>query len=148
MAEPALRAALDAFLSGCSGMTTRRGPRSKACSTPPPAGRGRACRSPARPPADVTRPAGRWATAEPLLEGLRVAYGGHAADQGGWIADFDAFAVLLREWAVVVTEADRRGWGCRGGRTETGRRGRCAPEGPRALGFPGRRAHSVAVHRR
>lgn len=63
----------------------------------------------------MTRPAARWATAEPLLEGLREAYGGHAADPGGWIADFDAFAVLLREWAVVVTEADRRGWGVLGG---------------------------------
>ncbi|MFI9342028.1 hypothetical protein ACIG0D_12245 [Streptomyces sp. NPDC052773] len=147
MAEPALRAALDAFLSGLFWHDDPPRPPLEGL-LHPAAGREGPGLPVACTPADVTRPAARWATAEPLLEGRRVAYGGHAADPGGWIADFDASAVLLREWAVVVTEADRRGWGVLGGRTETGRRGRCAPEGPRALGFPGRRAHSVVVHRR
>ncbi|WP_208636957.1 hypothetical protein [Streptomyces swartbergensis] len=61
-----------------------------------------------------------WARAEPLLESLREPYGVRAACPGRWIADFDEFSVLLREWGVVVTQAGRRGWGliglplCRG----------------------------------
>ncbi|PAZ10076.1 hypothetical protein CLM62_42220 [Streptomyces sp. SA15] len=31
-----------------------------------------------------------------------------------WIADFDEFAALLRQWAVVVDETARRGWGLLG----------------------------------
>jgi hypothetical protein len=45
---------------------------------------------------------------------VREAYAVHAARPGGWIEDFDAFAVLLREWAAVVAEAERRGWGLLG----------------------------------
>ncbi|WP_328407706.1 hypothetical protein OG542_02225 [Streptomyces violaceus] len=63
------------------------------------------------PPATVSALAGHWARAEPLLEDLRVPYGTHAACPGRWIEDFDEFSVLLREWGVVVTEAERRGWG-------------------------------------
>jgi hypothetical protein len=113
VAGPALRAALDAFLSGLFWHDDPPTPPLEGLLHP---GGGRegpgllvACT-----PADVTRLAARWATAEPLLEGLRAAYGVHAAKPGGWIADFDAFAVLLREWAVVVTEAERRGRGVLG----------------------------------
>ncbi|MET9381727.1 hypothetical protein ABZY09_11700 [Streptomyces sp. NPDC002928] len=66
------------------------------------------------PPPTVSALAAHWARAEPLLEGLREAYGAHAASPGRWIADFDEFAVLLREWAVVVGEAEERGWGLLG----------------------------------
>ncbi|MFJ4623284.1 hypothetical protein [Streptomyces sp. NPDC088812] len=66
------------------------------------------------PPALVPGIAAHWARAEPLLEGLREEYDRHAADPGGRIEDFDAFTVLLREWAVVVDETARRGWGLLG----------------------------------
>ncbi|MER5748831.1 hypothetical protein [Streptomyces sp. NPDC002088] len=66
------------------------------------------------PPPTVSALATRWARAEPLLERLREAYGVHAASPGRWIADFDEFTVLLREWAVVVGETERRGWGLLG----------------------------------
>ncbi|WP_425247875.1 hypothetical protein [Streptomyces sp. NEAU-NA10] len=66
------------------------------------------------PPSVVPVIAAHWARAEPLLEGLREEYDRHAARPGGWIADFDAFTVLLREWAVVVDETARRGWGLLG----------------------------------
>jgi hypothetical protein len=67
------------------------------------------------PPHGVAGAAAHWARARPLLDGLRTAYDRHAARPGGgWVADFDAFTVLLREWAVVVDEAARRGWGLLG----------------------------------
>jgi hypothetical protein len=62
----------------------------------------------------VSALAARWAVVEPSLEGLRAAYDVHAARPGGWIEDFDGFAVLLREWAVVVRAAEQRGWGLLG----------------------------------
>jgi hypothetical protein len=63
------------------------------------------------PPSTVSALARHWACAEPLLESLREPYGVYAACPGRWIEDFDEFSVLLREWAVVVGEAGRRGWG-------------------------------------
>ncbi|MFI9544014.1 hypothetical protein ACIHAR_08745 [Streptomyces sp. NPDC052016] len=66
------------------------------------------------PPPVVPVIAAHWARAEPLLKGLREEYDRHAGRPGGWIADFDAFTVLLREWAVVVDETARRGWGLPG----------------------------------
>jgi hypothetical protein len=66
------------------------------------------------PPATVSALAARWAGTEPLLETLREPFAVHAACPGRWIEDFDEFAVLLREWAVVVGEAERRGWGLLG----------------------------------
>ncbi|MDO0909487.1 hypothetical protein QQM39_01015 [Streptomyces sp. DT2A-34] len=66
------------------------------------------------PPKTVSALAARWAGVEPSLEGLRAAYDVHAARPGGWIEDFDGFAVLLREWAVVVRAAEQRGWGLLG----------------------------------
>lgn len=66
------------------------------------------------PPPAVSALARCWARAEPLLESLREPYAVHAACPGRWIEDFDEFSVLLREWAVVVGEAERRGWGLLG----------------------------------
>ncbi|WP_369394004.1 hypothetical protein AB5J72_45420 [Streptomyces sp. CG1] len=66
------------------------------------------------PPATVSALAARWSDAEPLLDGLREEYDTHAAAPGRWIANFDEFAVLLREWAVVVRAAEQRGWGLLG----------------------------------
>lgn len=63
------------------------------------------------PPPTVSALAVHWALAEPLLETLREPFAVHAACPGRWIEDFDEFSVLLREWAVVVGEADQRGRG-------------------------------------
>ncbi|MGW2179600.1 hypothetical protein ACWCXX_16160 [Streptomyces sp. NPDC001732] len=52
-----------------------------------------------------------WERAAPELDTLRQPFAEHAADPGGWIENFDEFALLLKDWAEVVTEADRRGWG-------------------------------------
>jgi hypothetical protein len=62
-------------------------------------------------PPTVSALAGHWARVEPLLESLREPFGAHPTRPGRWIEDFDEFSVLLREWGVVVTEAERRGWG-------------------------------------
>lgn len=110
-ADPALREALDGFLFPLLGESDE----------PPAAGLFPSDPEPwwprpllACPPALPPVTAGCWARAEPLLEGLRVAYDRHAARPGGWIPDFDAFAALLREWAVVVAETARRGYGLLG----------------------------------
>ncbi|MFD3838028.1 hypothetical protein ACFWWC_17470 [Streptomyces sp. NPDC058642] len=63
------------------------------------------------PPPAVSALFVHWALAEPLLESLREPFAVHAASPGRWIENFDEFSVLLREWAVVVGEAGRRGWG-------------------------------------
>ncbi|WP_031487262.1 hypothetical protein [Streptomyces bicolor] len=112
-AAPALRECLDGFLRGLFWHDE---------SAPPPLdGLLHGDPDPRRPgllvacpPKAVVELATRWATAEPLFEGLREPYAVHAARPGGWIEDFDAFAVLLREWAAVVGEAERRGWGLLG----------------------------------
>ncbi|MER6547958.1 hypothetical protein [Streptomyces sp. NPDC001250] len=62
------------------------------------------------PPATVSEPAAHWSEAEPLPDGLREEHDTHAAAPGRWIGNFDEFAVLLREWAVVVRAAEQRGW--------------------------------------
>ncbi|MFF6803249.1 hypothetical protein [Streptomyces sp. NPDC012616] len=110
-ADPALRDALDGFLL----------PLVREESDLPGAGLLPSDRTPwgmrlllVGPPARVAGLAAHWARAQPLLEGLRTEYDRHAARPGGSIADFDAFTVLLREWAVVVDEATRRGWGLLG----------------------------------
>ncbi|MFH8798430.1 hypothetical protein ACH4F6_02340 [Streptomyces sp. NPDC017936] len=110
-AEPALRESLDGFLLHLLGEG----------SDPPEAGLFPSDATPwtpnlllACPPSLVPGVAAHWARAAPLLEGLHEEYDRHAARPGGWIADFDAFAVLLREWAVVVDGAARRGWGLLG----------------------------------
>ncbi|MEH0548753.1 hypothetical protein QA802_38515 [Streptomyces sp. B21-105] len=110
-AAPALRDALDGFLL----------PLVRAEDDVPGSGLFPSDRTPWRtrlllavPPARVPGLAAHWAHAQPLLVGLRTEYDRHAARPGGWIADFDAFTVLLSEWAVVVDEAARRGWGLLG----------------------------------
>lgn len=67
-----------------------------------------------RPPPAVTALAAHWARADALLEGLRETYDLHASRPEGWIADFDAFDALVRQWAEVVDETARRGWGLLG----------------------------------
>ncbi|KOU75944.1 hypothetical protein ADK57_06010 [Streptomyces sp. MMG1533] len=66
------------------------------------------------PPSAAQALAAHWARAEPLLEGLREAYDAHASHPSGWIPDFDAFDALVRQWAEVVDETARRGWGVLG----------------------------------
>ncbi|MFI1505422.1 hypothetical protein [Streptomyces sp. NPDC020597] len=110
-ADPALRDALDGFLLPL----VRSGddvPESGLFASDRAAWRPRLLL--VRPPDGVPGVAAHWARAEPLLEGLRPVFDRHAARPGGWVADFDAFTVLLREWAVVVDEAARRGWGLLG----------------------------------
>ncbi|MFD9223098.1 hypothetical protein ACFWDI_24540 [Streptomyces sp. NPDC060064] len=52
-----------------------------------------------------------WNEAAPLLAQLREPYAGHAARPGRWIANFEEFSDLLHGWAEVAMEAERRGWG-------------------------------------
>jgi len=59
----------------------------------------------------VTAASGLWARAAPRLEELREPFGPYAERPGGWMAAFDDFARLVREWGEVVVEAQRRGWG-------------------------------------
>ncbi|MER5209715.1 hypothetical protein ABT063_03750 [Streptomyces sp. NPDC002838] len=66
------------------------------------------------PPPAVPGLAAHWARAEPLFEGLRETYDAHCSRPGRWIADYDEFAALVRQWAVVVDETARRGWGLLG----------------------------------
>ncbi|QWB21323.1 MULTISPECIES: hypothetical protein [Streptomyces] len=63
------------------------------------------------PPPTVSTLAGHWARVEPMLESLREPFRVHPTRPGRWIENFDEFSVLLREWGVVVTETERRGWG-------------------------------------
>ncbi|MEU3468129.1 hypothetical protein ABZ716_09380 [Streptomyces sp. NPDC006687] len=65
-----------------------------------------------RGPQTVARLRRRWGEAAAGLEGLRVPYGVLAArEPGQWTAGFGEFAELVGGWAVVVGEAERRGWG-------------------------------------
>ncbi|MGX8903940.1 hypothetical protein ACR820_01435 [Streptomyces netropsis] len=65
----------------------------------------------ARSPASVRDLAATWDEARPWLEGLRGAFGEHAAVAGGWVRDFEEFTELLEDWGRVLSEAARRGWG-------------------------------------
>ncbi|GAA3983996.1 MULTISPECIES: hypothetical protein [Streptomyces] len=67
-----------------------------------------------RPPASVRALAAHWTRAEPRVAALRATYDAHASHPGGWIPDFDAFDALVRQWAEVVAETARRGWGLLG----------------------------------
>lgn len=64
-----------------------------------------------RAPEQVPDLARAWALAAPLLESLRAPYAVHADRPGRWIADFEEFAMLVRDWGEVVTEASRSGRG-------------------------------------
>ncbi|MFF4655993.1 hypothetical protein [Streptomyces sp. NPDC001381] len=110
-AAPALRDALDGFLFHLIGEGDELPATGLFASDPAP---WRPELLLVCPPALVPAIAAHWGRAEPLLEGLREKYDRHAARPGGRIADFDAFVVLLREWAVVVEETARRGWGLLG----------------------------------
>ncbi|WP_037676626.1 hypothetical protein [Streptomyces griseus] len=112
-AVPALREDLDPFLRGLFWHDDPVAPPLDGL-LPPDHGPWRPGLLVACPPPTVSALAAHWARAEPLLEGLRPAYDVHAARPGRWIADFDEFAALLREWAVAVGEAERRGWGLLG----------------------------------
>ncbi|KWT63374.1 hypothetical protein ADL21_02880 [Streptomyces albus subsp. albus] len=67
-----------------------------------------------RAPDTVAGLVAAWQQAQPLLSQLRGPYReAHAAltDSGHWAADFDSFVRLLAQWAEVLGEARRRGWG-------------------------------------
>ncbi|MFI6932070.1 hypothetical protein [Streptomyces sp. NPDC050287] len=66
------------------------------------------------PPPALPSLAAHWARAEPLLEGLRATYDVQVWRPDGWIPDFGAFDALVRQWAEVVDETARRGWGVLG----------------------------------
>ncbi|MEV1063519.1 hypothetical protein [Streptomyces sp. NPDC050263] len=116
-ADPGLREALDAFLLGliwwgADADDEEDRPDAGLFPSDPEAWRPRlhlVC-----PPVVVPTLAARWARAEPLLGGLERTYDAHASRPGRWIADFGEFAGLLRQWAVVVDESARRGWGLLG----------------------------------
>ncbi|GAB2622379.1 hypothetical protein GCM10027168_62960 [Streptomyces capparidis] len=108
-AGPALRSALDTFLSGLFW----DGP------WPPEDGDGgdgdggllpRRRVMVACPPEDVPALAAAWREALPLLDGLAEPFAVHAARPSGWTRDFAEFRGLLHDWAEVVDEAGRRGW--------------------------------------
>ncbi|KOG42569.1 hypothetical protein [Streptomyces resistomycificus] len=119
-ADPALREPLDGFLrgliwwgpdpddedDGLDGADGRLFP-----SDPAPTGPRRLL---VRRPPEVLSLAAHWGRAAPRLEGLRDTYDARAARPGGWVPDFDAFDALLRQWAEVVDESARRGWGLLG----------------------------------
>ncbi|MFI5681768.1 hypothetical protein [Streptomyces cellulosae] len=63
------------------------------------------------PPDHVPLIAGWWQQVAPRLEVLRGPFNQHAAEPSGWITTFESFADFLTDWAEVVTEAERRGWG-------------------------------------
>ncbi|MFD3473737.1 hypothetical protein [Streptomyces sp. NPDC058695] len=120
-AEPGLRAALDAFLAGLFWMGldddadtgTGTGTEDESAVGLFPAEpdpwhpRLLIVRTPEQVP-DLER---AWTVAAPLLEGLREPYAIHAERPGRWIANFEEFAMLLRDWGEVVTEASRSGRG-------------------------------------
>ncbi len=124
-AEPALRTALDAFLSGLywappeaddADADPDADPDAEACADADPlfSPNARPWRSGpvfACPPSAVTALADSWAAVASRLPDLRAPYGVHAARPGRWIADFDEFCALLGGWGEVTTEAARRGWG-------------------------------------
>ncbi|MFD5321939.1 hypothetical protein [Streptomyces sp. NPDC127098] len=64
-----------------------------------------------RPPDEVPALARAWERAGPRLEELRAPFAAEAAGWAGRPRSFDQAVALLREWADVVAEADRRGWG-------------------------------------
>ncbi|WP_328875859.1 hypothetical protein OHT76_40480 [Streptomyces sp. NBC_00287] len=117
-ADPALREPLDGFLAGL----IRWGADPEAADDDLEPGLFPADPEPWRPPTStlVCPPASlpaltvHWALAEPLLGELREIYDSRAARPGRWIAGFDEFADLMRQWAFVVGEAEQRGWGLLG----------------------------------
>ncbi|MFD9072538.1 hypothetical protein [Streptomyces lasiicapitis] len=67
----------------------------------------------ARKPDTVADLLGIWQQAQPLLIQLREPFQNHLppAESGDGAAGFEGFARLLAQWADVLGEAHRRGWG-------------------------------------
>ncbi|MFE4676397.1 hypothetical protein [Streptomyces sp. NPDC056723] len=115
-AEPDLRAALDVFLAGLFWLgpdDADTGPEDE-----PVVGLFPTERDPWHPrllvlrtPEQVPDLARAWAVAAPLLEDLRAPYAVHAERPGRWTANFEEFAILVRDWGEVVTGASRSGRG-------------------------------------
>ncbi|MFC9460142.1 hypothetical protein [Streptomyces sp. NPDC056983] len=117
-AEPDLRGALDAFLAGLFWPGPDDADTDPSAEEEPAVGLFPAEPDPWHPrllvvraPEQVPDLARAWALAAPLLEGLRAPYAVHADRPGRWIADFEEFAMLVRDWGEVVTEASRSGRG-------------------------------------
>ncbi|MFB7709093.1 hypothetical protein [Streptomyces sp. NPDC056105] len=118
VAEPDLRAALDAFLAGLFWLGPVDADADTSAEDEPVAGLFPCEPDPWRPrllvvrtPEQVTDLARAWAVVAPLLEDLRAPYAVHAERPGRWIANFEEFAMLVRDWGEVVTEASRSGRG-------------------------------------
>ncbi|MEW2297745.1 hypothetical protein ABZ719_34460 [Streptomyces sp. NPDC006743] len=117
LADASLRGAMDTFLDGliwdaapaADAVTADAGGLFPATAGPGPARRSRVllvC-----PPAAAPGKALAWERVEPRLEELR---GPFTAECTGWAGrpdTFEEFTGLLREWAEVVRETARRGWG-------------------------------------
>ncbi|MEU5809052.1 hypothetical protein [Streptomyces sp. NPDC047718] len=113
-ADPALRAALDAFLSALVWAGPDPGTDAEHVEPglfPSLAPLWRHGPLVARGPDAVARLGRDWREIAVALPSLREPYARHVAVPGGWIADFDAFTGLLSGWAEVVGEAERRRWG-------------------------------------
>ncbi|MCX5084810.1 hypothetical protein ACFC18_11170 [Streptomyces sp. NPDC056121] len=117
-AEPDLRAALDAFLAGLFWLGPDDAAADTSAEDEPAAGLFPCEPDPWRPrllvvrtPEQVTDLARAWAVVAPLLEDLRAPYAVHAERPGRWIANFEEFAMLVRDWGEVVTAASRSGRG-------------------------------------
>ncbi|MFE4251400.1 hypothetical protein ACFRU3_18235 [Streptomyces sp. NPDC056910] len=117
-AEPDLRAALDVFLAGLFWQGLDDADTDTSAEDEPVVGLFPAERDPWHPrllvvrtPEQVPDLARAWAVAAPLLEDLRAPYAVHAERPGRWTANFEEFAILVRDWGEVVTEASRSGRG-------------------------------------
>ncbi|MFD7626441.1 hypothetical protein ACFV7Q_10410 [Streptomyces sp. NPDC059851] len=114
VADPVLRAALDAFLSTL--IWPGPDPETDAEHVDPglfpsPAPLWRSGPLIARGPDAVARLSRCWQETAAALPRLREPYERLAAGPGRWIEDFDEFTRLLSGWAEVVLEAERRRWG-------------------------------------
>lgn len=110
--EPALRAAFDDFLEGL--IWERPDSQDLAVESgliPRWNGRGQVSLLVLCTPLQAAARARSWARAAPRLEELREPFTLHAAGGSNWMATFDDFASLLRDWSAVVLEAERREWG-------------------------------------
>ncbi|MEV4256781.1 hypothetical protein AB0J52_26765 [Spirillospora sp. NPDC049652] len=61
-------------------------------------------------PGTVHTLADAWTRLAPRLPGLRAAFDAQAPDPGRWIATFEEFEALTRQWGEAVTAAADRGW--------------------------------------
>ncbi|MEU2391113.1 hypothetical protein [Streptomyces sp. NPDC007369] len=113
-ADPALRAAGDAFLSALIWPGPDPGADAEHVDPglfPSLAPLWRSGPLIARGPDVVARLGRCWAEIAASLPDLREPYARNAASPGRWIADFEEFTRLLSGWGEVVREAERRWWG-------------------------------------